>query len=254
MEILTRCLAPNLRFLTPILLVLSFLSGATFAGNLNTGLTDPPVVSPKRFGADVSAFYLGLSAGYASTGTDQFGLRTPADLFALGELDLKGGYGGIRGGWRGIVPVTGGRDYVYGFEIGYDFGTIENDASAEISSVTVSGGSEVSDVLSLRFRNGLTNKSGKILYFITVGYVQGDVTTTSGLELGPTIQSFSDSDTRNGFSASVGAEHRLSDNWSITGEFEYVQFDSREVEFGNGFSTKSTPKYRGLRFGLNYTF
>ena len=254
MNILTRCFRSNSRFVSPAVLVLSLFSSATVAGNLDQGVTDPPVVSPKLFGSDVSAFYLGFSGGYASGGEDRFGLRTPTDLFEIGDLDLSGGYGGIRGGWRGVVPAIGGRDYVYGFELGYDFGTLDDDVSTQIGSVTVSGSSEVSDVLSVRFRNGLSNKSGSILYFFTVGYVQGDVKTGSNLAFGSTTQAFEESDTRNGFSVSIGAEHSLSDNWSITGEYEYVQFESRTVEFGNGFSTKSTPEYRGLRFGLNYTF
>ncbi|CUK12775.1 Opacity protein antigens [Ruegeria denitrificans] len=254
MKFLTRFFGQNGRFVFSTVLVFSLFSSATVAGNLEQGVTDPPVVSPTRLGSDVSAFYVGLSGAYASGGTDRFGFRTPTDLFAIGELDLSGGYGGIRGGWRGVLPSIGGRDYVYGFELGYDFGKIDDEVSTEVGAVTVTGGSEVSDILSLRFRNGLTNKSGTVLYFVSVGYVQGDVTTTSSLASFGTLQSFEDSDSRDGYSVSIGAEHSLNDNWSITGEFEYVQFDSRDVDFGNGFSTKSTPRYRGVRFGLNYTF
>ncbi|MES0825889.1 outer membrane protein [Ruegeria sp. SCP11] len=254
MNILTRYIGPNSRLVFSAVLVLSLISSATVAGNLEQGVSDPPIVSPTRIGSDVSAFYLGLSGAYATGGTDRFGLTTPGGTFNIGELDLSGGYGGIRGGWRGVLPAMGGRDYVYGFELGYDFGTLDDDVMTEIGSVTVTGGSEVSDILSVRFRNGLTNRSGTVLYFITVGYVQGDVTTTSSLASGATVQPFEENDTRNGFSASIGAEHSLSENWSITGEYEYVQFDSQEVEFENGFSTKSTPRYHGLRFGLNYTF
>ncbi len=254
MEIRTRFFGPSRRVVFSSALVLSLLSSATVAGNLEQGVTDPPVASPKRFGSDVSAFYLGLSGGYATSGTDRFGLTTPGGTFGIGELDLKGSYGGVRGGWRGVLPAVGGRDYVYGFELGYDFGTLDDDVMTNVGSTAITGSSEVSDILSVRFRNGLTNKSGTVLYFVTVGYVQGDVTTGSSLTSGATTQSFEDSDSRSGFSASIGAEHSLSENWSITGEYEYVQFDSRRVEFSNGFSTKSTPRYRGLRFGLNYTF
>ncbi|WP_368039675.1 outer membrane protein [Ruegeria atlantica] len=254
MQLLARYIGLNSQLAFAAALVLSFCSSATVAGNLEQSVTEPPVISPKRFGSDVSAFYLGLSGGHASGGSDRFGLRTPADLFEIGELDLKGGYVGIRGGWRGVLPAVGGRDYVYGIELGYDTGTIDDDVSTVIGGVTVTGGSEVSDVLSIRFRNGLTNKSGSTLYFISLGYVQGDVKTTSSLALGTAVQPFEENDTRGGYSASIGVEHRLNEDWSITGEYEYVQFNSRTVEFDNGFSTKSTPRYRSLRFGLNYTF
>lgn len=254
MNILERFLGPNSRVVLSTLVAFAVFSSATAAGNLDQGISDPPVTSPKRFGSDVSAFYLGLSGGYATDGTDRFGLRTPTGLFEIGELDLGGSYGGIRGGWRGVVPAVGGRDYVYGFELGYDFGSLDDEVMTQIGSTTVTGGSEVSDVLSLRFRNGLTNKSGTVLYFLSVGLVRGDVRTTSSLTSGASVQSFEDSGHRKGYSASIGAEHSLSEHWSITGEFEYVQFDSEDIVFGNGFSTKSTPRYRGLRFGLNYRF
>lgn len=255
MKFLKRYFGPGRHVALSTLLVYSILSSATVAGNLDQGVTDAPVVSPKRFSSDVNAFYLGLSGGYATGGTDRFGLRTSTgSLFEIGEVDLSGGYGGIRGGWRGVLPALGGRDYVYGFELGYDFGSLDDEVSTQIGGVDVTGGSEVSDVLSVRFRNGLSNKSGTVLYFLTVGYVQGDVTTTSSITSGTAVQSLEDEGSRPGFSASIGAEHRLNENWSITGEYEYVQFESKTVEFDGGFSTKSTPRYRGLRFGLNYTF
>ncbi len=224
------------------------------AGNSEPGLTDPPVVNPTRSNGDISAFYLGVTGGYSIGGTDEFGLATPGATFPVGDLDLKGSFGGVRAGWRGVLPARSGRDYIYGLEIGYEFGSIDDEVTTSVNGVSVTGGSEVSDILSVRFRSGLTNKSGSILYFVSAGYVRGDVETTNSLTFGSTAQSFQESDSRNGFSVSIGAEHSLNDDWSITGEYEYVQFEGKDVEFGNGFSTRSTPEYRSLRFGLNYTF
>ncbi|WP_336510117.1 outer membrane protein [Ruegeria lacuscaerulensis] len=243
-----------LQFVLAVMVSLLGLSGAAIAGNTDAALSDPPVLDPQRVDRDVSAFYLGLTAGYASGGTDQFGLATPGGTFPIGELDLNGSFGGVRAGWRGVLPAKGGRDYVYGLEIGYEFGSIDDETTALISGTTVTGGSEVSDVLSIRFRNGLTNKSGSILYFVSAGYVRGDIETTNSITTGATTQSFQESDSRDGFSLSIGAEHYLNDDWSITGEYEYVQFQGEDIEFGNGFSTRSTPEYRSLRFGLTYTF
>ena len=254
MTILERFNLPKFRQALPMASAVTFFASATIAGDLTGNVTEPDVISPKRYGSDVSAFYLGISGGYGSNGKDQFGLRTPAGTFGVGEQDLTGSYGGIRGGWRGVLPARGGRDYVYGFEFGYDFGSLEDSVSTQIGGETVQGGTEISDVLSLRFRNGLTNRSKSVLYFVTVGYVLGDVETTNSIGSGSTLRSFEDSGRRGGFSASIGAEHQLNDKWSITGEYEYVQFQSEDVVFDSGFSTKSTPSYRGLRFGLNYTF
>ncbi len=254
MKVLTQVFKSNIKLVLVFMGSMFAFSSATVAGNLDAGVSDPAIVSPKRFGSDVSAFYLGVTGGFATGGTDRFGLTTPSDTFAIGELDLSGSYGGIRAGWRGVLPAKQGRDYVYGFELGFDLGSLGDDVATQVSGVTVTGGSEISDAFSIRFRNGLTNKSGTVLYFLSVGYVNGDVKTTNSLSVGTTPQFFESNDSRNGFSASIGAEHNLNENWSITGEYEYVQFDAKDVVFENGFSTRSTPRYRGLRFGLNYRF
>ncbi|WP_298849750.1 outer membrane beta-barrel protein [uncultured Ruegeria sp.] len=244
----------SLRRTLPLASVVTLLASATIAGDLKGDVTDPAVLSPKKFGSDVGAFYLGLSGGYGSGGDDRFGLTTPAGLFDVGDQKVSGAYGGVRGGWRGVLPAKGGRDFVYGFEIGYDFGSLDDSVRAQISGVNVQGGTDVSDILTLRYRSGLTNRSGRVLYFFSVGYLWGDVETTNSIATGTSVQNFSVSDRRSGYSASIGAEHKLTDSWSITGEYEYVQFQSEDIQFSSGFSTKSTPKFSGLRFGLNYTF
>ncbi len=234
---------------------LSFLISTPMqAADVIGDVTEPEVLSPQTVADDVNAFYLGLSGGYGSGGSDRFGLTVPGDRINIGDLEPSGGYGGIRGGWRGSVPTVGGRDYVYGVELVYDFGTLDDTATSAIGGTTVDARSAISDVFSIRFRNGLTNRSRSVLYFVSVGYVRGDVTTSTTLTSEDALTELDDNGNRNGFSASLGAEHRLNENWSITGEVEYFQFESKDIDFGSGFSTKSTPNFRGLRFGLNYTF
>lgn len=240
-------------FLSAVALALLF-AGPSGAGDVIGDVTEPDVLSPETISSDVSAFYLGLSGGYGWGRNDRFGLAVPGDRLRIGDLEPSGGYGGIRAGWRGSVPTIGGRDYVYGFELLYDFGSLEDSTSTQIGGTTVDASSEISDILSIRFRNGITNRSRSMLYFVSLGYVQGDVKTSTSLTSVDSVSDFVESDNRNGFSASLGAEHRFNENWSVTGEIEYYQFDSKNVDFGSGFSTKSTPSFSGLRVGLNYTF
>ena len=54
---------------------------------------------------------------------------TSAGTSEVGELELGGSYGGLRAGWRGVLPAKGGRDYVYGFDLGYEFGSIDDDSN-----------------------------------------------------------------------------------------------------------------------------
>ncbi len=237
--------------------VVALISGAvpSLAGDVIGDVTEPDVITPHRFSRDVSAFYLGVSAGHGSGEADEFGLRVNGNaLFNVGNLKPSGNYGGFRGGWRGVLPAYGGRDYVYGLEIGYDYGTLDDSDTTMIGGTLVGARSAISDVFSIRLKNGLTNRSGKVLYFVTVGYVRGDITTSTSLTDVSGSTRFEDVDRREGFSASLGAEHKLNENWSITGEIEYLQFESKTVDLGPMFTTKSTPSYRGIRIGLNYTF
>lgn len=234
-------------------MVAMVLAAQARSADISGTIAEPEVISARTLSPDVSAFYLGISGGYGSGGSDQFGLRTPGGLVGIGNLRPDGGYGGVRAGWRGIVPVRGGRDYVYGIEIGFDPGELSDSSTAQFLGTTVTAESSIEDVFSLRLRSGLTNRRRTVLYFASVGYVRGDITTSSTIEAA-TTQVFRDRDSRGGFSVSVGAEHQLTDRWSITGEIEYVQFESETVDLGPSFTTKSTPNYRGLRFGLNYTF
>ena len=114
-------------------IAISALPGVTAAGNLDQGLSDPPVINPKRFGSDVSAFYLGTTGSYALGGDERFGLTDSGRTSEVGQLDLSGSLGGVRGGWRGVLPARGGRDYVYGFELGYEFGSLSDEVSRQIN-------------------------------------------------------------------------------------------------------------------------
>ncbi len=254
MEVIRGLKRSNLWRAAWVVCVSALFAGTTLAAELKGEVTEPDVISAERFSRDVSAFYLGFGAGYGANGSDRFGLRTPTGVFDIGDQDVRGGYFSMRGGWRGVVPTSLGRDYVYGIELGYDVGNLSDTVSTQIGGDTVTGRTEISDMFYVQLRNGLTNRSGRVLYFVSVGYIWGQVDTTSSISSTFSSQLFEESDRRGGYTASIGAEHKLNDNWSITGEYQYVQFESKTVEFGSGFSTKSTPGYRGLRFGLNYTF
>ncbi len=225
------------------------------ASDLTGNIAEPEVVEPPRIVRDTSAFYVGASGGYAFGESDRFGLRTPTALFPAGDNEPSGGFGGVRAGWRGVLPTSWGSDYIYGLELGYDFGTFDDSSETAVGLTGVQSGSEISDVFSVRLRGGLTNRSGRVLYFASIGYVEADITTTAVLTpfFGPE-QDFGVTDSRSGYSASVGAEYQISRHLSLTGEFEFVQFDSKTVNFDPNFSTRSTPEFTAIRIGLNYAF
>ncbi|MGI9369645.1 MAG: outer membrane protein [Ruegeria sp.] len=225
-----------------------------YAGNPSSPLADPVVIGPPVTVDSTSYFYAGLSLGYAWGFSDEFGLRTTGAPVNIGDLKASGSFGGLRGGWRTSVPASGNRDYSYGVELSYDFASIEDSVSRQFGSANVGGRSEITDLFGFRFRSGLTNRKRSTLYFASIGYVNGNVKTAAGTTDGLSSNVTEKSDRRNGLLLSIGAEHQLTDNWSLTGEYEYVQFESKVIDFNSSLSTKSTPTYGGLRFGLNYRF
>ncbi len=231
-----------------------FFGVPAYAGNLSSPLSDPVVVGPQVTADNTSYYYAGLSLGYAWGFSDEFGLRTTGAPTNIGNLEVSGSFGGLRGGWRASVPASGNRDYSYGVELSYDLASIEDSATRRFGRANVGGRSEISDVFGIRFRSGLTNRKRSTLYFGSIGYVNGNVKTAAGTTDGLSSNVTEKSDRRSGFLLSIGAEHQLTDNWSLTGEYEYVQFDSKVIDFNSSLSTKSTPTYGGLRFGLNYRF
>ena len=70
--------------------LVAFGASATWASDQTGDISDPEVISDKRFSDDVSAFYLGVTAGYGGGGDDRFGLTTPTDTFAIGDQDISG--------------------------------------------------------------------------------------------------------------------------------------------------------------------
>ncbi len=224
------------------------------AGTLSEAPIEPPVISPTPVSSGLSHFYGGFSLGYGWGKSDRFGVRNGGTTVDIGDLKIDGAFGGIRGGWRANLPIGEGRSYVYGFELGFDLAGLEDSTTGPAFGRTLGGKSEVTDIFSLRFRSGITNRSGKTLYFGSVGYVNGGVETTLLGAGSGSSSSMEESDRRNGFLLSLGAEHQLSEKWSLTGEYEYVQFQSKVIDFSSALSTKSTPTYGGVRFGLNYKF
>lgn len=227
---------------------LATASTAAVAGNVTPVVVEPAVQAPALVW---EGFYAGGSLGYASGGDDQVGHRAPsgANVASPGTLNPGGFNYGLRLGWRGERPLES-RSFVYGVELGYDGGSIEDDFSTATHNAAV----ELNGALSLRLRSGFTNESRNTWFYGMLGYTRGDFDyRVSGTAGGDTINLDSGFDS-DGWSAGLGAERMLNDNLSLTFEWEYTEFDSVVLFDAGGSSTKATPKYNNFRVGLNFRF
>lgn len=204
--------------------------------------------------------YVGGSLGYAFQGEDVVGLHetataTSADRFLgdVGELKLKGVNGSLRAGygWQR-------NDWVFGPELGFDFGSIEDSVSGRLAPrgyvpTDVEAESKIKNVISLTGKLGYVVRPD-VLLFGKAGVARADIEyRLSGAdESGETYSGNSDYK-KTGYIVGFGAEKRINEKFTVTGEYEYANFGKETREF-QGIHTEATPKYNNIKVGLNYRF
>ena len=228
-------------------LVAATLSLATTATAFAGGYTTPvvePVVAPivDAAPADWQGGYAGLTLGYAFGGDDTVGISdTASDRFLgnAGKLELSGANAGLRVGYRWQKDR-----WVFGPELGYDAGSIKDDATGTVAGVDYDTSSEIKNVLALRMKTGYAVQPDLLVYGIA-GIARADIEyKQNGAD---------DSYKKTGYIVGLGAEKMINDKWSITGEYEYANFGKEERVFG-AVSTEATPDYHNVRLGLNFKF
>lgn len=248
------------QILAPLAVAAALTAGAANAGGYIAPVVQDeipvivaPVVTPTWQGA-----YLGGTLGYACCGDDRVGFHTAADAYRgdIGTLEIGGFNGGLRAGYRWQ------RDqWVFGPELGYEIGRISDDltytGTYNNRAVTGEASNDVNSVLALRFKTGRLVDENTLVYGIA-GLARGnfdyEVRRTSAIT-GGTEMNYGrvEGMTMNGYVLGLGAERRVNERMSLTGEWEYANFGSKDVQVGN-LTTVATPKYHNFRIGLNYRF
>ncbi|GGH58325.1 outer membrane beta-barrel protein [Frigidibacter albus] len=209
------------------------------------GLTEPvyepaPVVVPAPVAApsNWAGGYAGVVLGYAEDDvdiTDDLGV-SPDD-----QPKPKGGLAGLTGGYN----FQSG-NWVYGVEADIaktdlsDKGTF--DLTAEEYDV------EINSMATLRGRVGYD--MGRWMPYATAGFAAAD----ADYSFDTGADTISDGNTMTGYSAGVGAEYAISDNWSAKGEYLYTNLEGRFQAGGGVESADVDHEIHAVRAGLNYRF
>ena len=134
-----------------------------------------------------------------------------------------------------------------GPEIAYVGGDISDDFefdSAPLGLADSEFESEVDSLLGIRLKTGYLVRPDTLVYGIA-GWQQGDFTySVDGEEEGY------DAD---GYVLGLGVERKLTDRMSVTGEYEYANFGSTDIEY-LGRTTVATPEHSNVKLGLNFSF
>ena len=195
--------------------------------------------------------YVGGTIGMAGLGDDRIGIRDNGvmALRNMGTLEPSGLNYGIRAGYR-IQRVVRSRSVVFGAELGLEGGDIGD----EVSGGGYDANFEVDKVLALRFKTGVLNQAQDTLFYGIAGIARGDfnMQLTGNGAAGPVAidQDFSN----NGYILGLGVERKLTEKWSVTGEWEYANFGRTTTSDAAGKSTETTPDWHNIKLGVNFSF
>ncbi|MEI4470812.1 outer membrane protein [Frigidibacter sp. MR17.24] len=200
-----------------------------FAGGYIEPTPQPaPVVvaEPLTYGAWQGG-YVGANVGWADLDSDpDFGstgsISTNGETFGLG-----GGYNWQNGAW------------VYGIE--GDISTADLKDSESDNGETL--GVDIDMMATLRGRIGYD--MGNWMPYATAGVAAAKADYTYDTAAGRS----SDSQTMTGYTAGLGVEYKLSEQWSAKGEYLYTKFDGHHDSEGD-----IDHDVNQLRLGMNYHF
>lgn len=213
------------------------------ANGLNPVPVDP-VPTPYYAPAPVSTpaywegAYAGFTMGYNYRGRDRVQLE-PAPPGVIGTLRVRGALLGVQGGYNWQSGTM-----VYGVEGALNL-TRTRDAIA-MGPATAS--MRINPFVDLRGRVGWTVSDG-MLYAaggLSVGRIQYAASDGVTSDINATYN-------RLGYTVGLGYEQQIGNNWSMRGEYSYTQYRGRDLTDGVQ-TTRATPDYHSLRFGLNRRF
>lgn len=224
------------------------------AGGFTPPVVDAGVVAPivETASSDWQGAYGGLTLGYAFNGKDEVGFSgSTGNEGDLGTLELNGVNGGLRVGYRWQRG-----NWVFGPELGYETGNIEDSISFGDSDSTTEVTSKVKNVLALRMKTGYAVRPDLLVYGIA-GIARADVEYKAEVTSATASESQNRDFKKNGFVVGMGVEKQLTERMSVTGEYEYAQFGKTDRTFtigGESATTEATPKYHNVKVGLNFKF
>ncbi|HRO16191.1 MAG TPA: porin family protein [Paracoccus sp. (in: a-proteobacteria)] len=218
------------------------LSSTSWAGGYAAPVVDVEPVAPIVTApvGDWQGAYGGLALGYALAGDDEIGVNEDNTTFLgnIGTAEIGGPNLSVHAGYRWQR-----NQWVFGPELSYTAGDISDDFDYGIDGTFES---EVNHVIALKLKAGYQVRPDMLVYGIA-GLTKGDFTyVVDGSDL--------DYDA-DGYVVGLGAEKKLNDRMSVTGEWEFNDFGTTDVDLGDsGFTTVATPKFHNLKLGLNFKF
>lgn len=196
---------------------------------------------------DWSGFYVGGNVGIGGFGTNVTDLDD--DMFDQqgGEMNLYG-TAAIAGGQIGYNFMDG--RYVFGVEGDIQWTSFDESSSTDGDDHRAAA--EWNWYATLRARAGISDQN-------SLFYVTGGLAVVDAYYCGSDGDCVTDGDdqlafnaTRLGYTFGAGAETRLSDSWSLKGEYAYIVVPGFERNYDDDETASFKTQAHTFRVGLNY--
>lgn len=237
------------------------LAASLLAGTATVGLAaDLGGAPPPRYDYNYApapapiwqGFYIGGNVGYAWGAGDHDRVSSTDGTFRTG-LDNSGAFGGGQFGYNAQYG-----NIVAGIEADIQGGDVN---SSPLAFTQGGGSGTLSNDINVfgTIRGRLGYAMGPWLLYATGGFAWADVDVkASGVTGAGNAYSISDSSFATGYVVGAGVEYALSRNWSIKGEYQYLNLDAGTIggtdAAGSAVNVRSEPDLHTVRMGLNYRF
>lgn len=217
--------------------LLSLISGQALAADAVSA--EPVAVH------DWSGVYVGGYLGYGFGSSDSaFSSPNTPGFQASQDYDIDGFLGGVQVGYNYQINAA-----VLGVEADFSGADIKGH-SDEINV----GGGDVYDTKvdwfgTLRARAGYA--FDRTLIYGTGGLAYGSV---ENRYLDGPLDSFSEKNTKVGWTIGAGLEQAITDQWSAKVEYQYVDLRDQTIDYAPNSNTTFENKFNTVKIGMNYKF
>ncbi|MBU3030913.1 outer membrane protein [Paracoccus marinaquae] len=219
------------------------MTGIAMAGGYSAPVEPAPVMAPVALPespSDWAGGYVGGSIGYGWTSDEDLRVDGAAGSTTPGSLEMDGAVYGLHTGYR-----WQNQNWVYGVEGSVLGGNLDD----SLDSNGYTAEQEMKYAVSLKGQLGYLVNPATLVYG-SVGVAHGKFDVAYNGAAGMVDSDFS----RTGYSLGLGVERKLNDNWSLRGDYEYMNFGDETVRGTAGSSATFEPELHKVSMGVNYRF
>lgn len=194
---------------------------------------------------DWSGVYVGGQIGYGFGRIDAaYNLPNTPTIRGSQDYDTDGFLGGVQVGYNYQINAV-----VLGVEADFSGAGIKGHSGEITSGLGDSYDTKVDWFGTLRVRAGYA--FDRTLIYGTGGFAYGSV---ENQYLDGPVNSFSEKNTKGGWTIGAGVEQAITDQWSAKFEYQYVDLGDQTIDYGANSSTTFDAKFNTVKIGMNYKF